>query len=262
MRSRGRDDNIQTNAPGGPLAGFFSTVNADAMEFNILDLQAGDAEYIGSGGAFSSATGSQISEIGPLSISGKGSASASGNHGDMFEVATQGDTDSSGIYGGSFQAYAQSVLEIVFTIDEAAAFDLSGFLSAGTALAVGDPGNDVINRVSIILINTDTNDEAFQAEISDDSLVVDEMGVIGAGEYRFTVEAYAEVFGGQMHETNTLLGDSDSQNPQGYSTGALFKEVLLELSATDQPIPEPVTTSLVGLSLGALVLRTSRRRRA
>ncbi len=257
----GADDDFDADSPNAPLAIFGSSVNAEAMEFGPPPLTAGDAEYE-LFGASSYASAFQDSSVGPLSISGSGSAEASGDHGGMTQIPYPGDSDSFNSHGGHFQAYGKSVLEIVFSIDEAAAFDLSGFLGAGTELAVGADSNDVINRASISLFNTATLESAFKAEISDDFLEVDEMGVIVAGEYRFKVEAYAEVFGGALIEATQLLGDADDQVPFGYQTSAGFKGVLLELSATDQPIPEPVTTTLAGLGLGALALQTTRRRRA
>ncbi len=256
----GQDDDFDADSPNAPLGIFGGQVSADAMEFGVPGIISGDAEY-GIYGASSHASAGQESNVGPLSISGGGSAEASGNHGGMTQLDPPLQGDSLTGPGGHFQAYGQSILEIVFSIDEAAAFDLSGFLNAGTELAVGDIGNDVINRASIILINTSTNDSAFKAEVTNDSRKFDETGVLVAGEYRYTVEAYAEVLGGVLHEANQLLGDADGQVPYGYQTSAGFG-AFLELTAIDQPIPEPVTTGLVGMGLGALVLGTSRRRRA
>ena len=84
--------------------------------------------------------------------------------------------------------------------------------------------------------------------------------MIGPGTYKFRVRAYAEVFGGLIQPLN---GDAEVTSIlQGYATSADFSGVSLTLRATDQPIPEPVTTTLAGLGLGALVLYTTRRRRA
>jgi hypothetical protein len=261
----GQDEDTQSDSPGGPLVDFNSTVNANASEFGVPDLQLGDAEFQVYGGASSYASASQSSGIGPLSIWASGSASASGNHGDFEPVYALGDTDTASIsLGGDFQADGRSFLEIVFSIDEAADFDLDAYLTAGQGqLALGDIGNDVTNSASISLINTNTLESVYKAEISDDSLLVDTSGVIGPGTYKFSVEAYAKVNGGFFNG-----GDADTAlipvitRQLGYATSADYSGVSLELRAADQPIPEPVTTTLAGLGLGALALQTSRRRRA
>jgi hypothetical protein len=256
----GFDSDSNSDAPGAGFPSFVSDVSANASDIPALTGLLGEVTN-GFHGAWASANAGQSSQLGALFISGSGYAEASGSHGDIFPDFTASLGDALTPVDADFQAYAGSVLEILFSIDESAHFDLTGFLSAGTELAVGVNGNDVINRASIILINTDTNTSAYKAEISDDFLEVDASGVIGPGNYRFNVEAYAEVYGAQIFNQTAGLGDAEGAIPlNGYATGAGFKGVQLQL--TDQPIPEPVTTSLVGMSLGALALGTSRRRRA
>ncbi len=252
----GIDSDSNSDAPGAGFPSFTSEVSANAMEFGV-PLLVGDAEN-GFYGASAYANARQSSQVGPLSITGSGSASANGSHGDFFPDFVG---DALTPVDAHFQSYAGSVLEILFSIDTSAAFDLSGFLTAGTEVAIGAVGNDVMNRASIILINTDTNVSAYKANVSDDFLNVDASGVIGPGNYRFNVEAYAEVFGGELRP-RIILGDTNDLPINGYATSAGFQGVSLSLRSTDQPIPEPVTTTLAAMGLGALALQTSRRRRA
>ncbi len=213
-------------------------------------------------GSVANASAGQLSEIGALSISGSAHADASGNHGNFVTFAA-GDADSGaggggGLFFDEFAAESYSTLEVLFSIDEDAAFDLTGFLFAGDELAVGNGDTDIRNGASIILVNTDTDESAYKAEISNDSLSLNESGVIGAGNYRFTVRVEAEV-DGRFNELTSAI-EVIPTNGFGYATSAGFKGVALDLSAIDQPIPEPVTTTLAAMGLGALVLRTSRRR--
>ncbi len=257
----GFDSDSDSDNPGPGFPSFNSDVSAFASERIELepptDLKIVDIFPFG---ASASAGAGQNSLVGPLSISGSGYANASGSHGDQFAgaLALEGEI---GFDDGHFSAGANSLLEIFFYIDESAWFELNGFLSAGNELAIGAPGNDVENGADIILVNTDTNTSAYKASISDDSLIVDESGVIGPGNYKFSVEAYAGVYGGFF---DTVLasepGDYDVYPRYGYATGASFEKVSLQLSARDQPIPEPVTTTLTAMGLMALTLRTSRRR--
>jgi len=239
-------------------------VNASASANNQLLTQNLGSGGGGGGffGAVANAGAGQFSEIGALSISGSGFAEASGNHGDIPDFS---DADGSGGGGGlsfdGFAADAQSVLDVLFSIDEAAAFDLSGFLAAGNELSDGPIGNDISNAASAVLVNTDTDTAAFKTKVSNDSTILDESGVLAAGNYRFTVRADASV---QGFGDNSCIGcGSFTVAPidvRGYATSAGYRGVALELSAIDKPIPEPVTTTLAAMGLGALVLRTSRRR--
>lgn len=253
----GFDSNSDSDAPGAGFPTFDSQVSANASDFPALTASLGDAsgEFQS---AWASASAGQFSQLGALSISGSGHAEASGSHGEFF-LATANLVGDAITQEADFQAHGRSLLSILFSTDESAIFNISGFLSAGNELAIGDIGNDIINRASIILINTDTNTSAYKTKVSNDSQAVNESGVIGPGNYEFSVEAYAEVFGGFI---NGSVGDAEALPHNGYATGASFKGVTLELAPTDKPIPEPVTTSLIGMSLGALILRTSRRRHA
>lgn len=250
----GQDSDSQTDVPDAGFPTFVSESSAVASEFGVEDLLAVDGGIFGNG-AHAEANARQSSGLGPLSISGSGAAAASGDHGSPVFASVVGDAG----YGlGTFSAYAESVLEIAFSIDEDAAFDLNGFLRAGDELAVGPLGNDVINSASVLLADFNTKESVFKVEISDDDQIVDESGILEAGNYVFRVTAYAEVFGGAFMQAK-VLGDLGGE-PFGYATRASFEKFSLNLSEIDKPIPEPVTTSLIGMGLGALMLGTSRRR--
>ncbi len=262
-------------------AGFDFDSNSDSAAGNVFDsnvsasAQANIAPLIqnlgagGGGGGFfgavANAGASQFSEIGSLSISGSGFAEASGNHGEFNDVLVS-DADSGAGGGGglnfdSFQASSNSILDVMFSIDEDAAFDLSGFLFAGDQISKGPIGNDISNSASIILVNTDTNESAFKTEVSNDSTELNESGVLAAGNYQFMLRADAEVNGlGRVECLGCSTFTVAPINIGGYVTSAGYKGVSLDLTAIDQPIPEPVTTTLAAMGLGALVLRTSRRR--
>jgi len=258
----GGDTDSDGAASGGGSV-FNESVNASAQS-EIFFLNSGGSgggagipDFIG---AVANASAGQSSEIGALSISGNGYADASGNHGNILEAIT-GDADGAGGGGGlapsDFRSESSSILEVLFSIDEAAAFDLSGFLHAGNEIAVGGSQSDISNVASVILVNADTNESAFKTEISNDSQVLDEQGVLAAGNYKFNVSVAAEVDGVFNELTSSIVLPD---NGFGYATSAGFKGVALQLSAIDKPIPEPVTTTLAAMGLGALVLRTSRRR--
>ncbi len=239
---------------------FTSEVSAHAMESDILMLQAGDADTTHGYGAWANANARQHSEIGALSISGEGSANASGSHGNIEFVSALGDADTH-LGPGEFEASATSSIKILFNIDEAAAFSLSGFISAGIEQAVGLGESGSGSIASVFFGSDDDETTIFQREVFEDGLKFDESGVIEAGDYIFSIIADASVFGGFF--PGNLIGDSDdTQHPDfGYDAGSRFGGTL-NLRPIDKPIPEPVTTSLVGMSLGALVLRISRRRKA
>ncbi len=234
---------------------FSGEVSAHAMEVPLL--QAGDADTTHGYGAWASANAGQSSEINALSIGGKGFANASGSHGNITLAASLGDAET--LNHGEFEADASSSIKVLFNIDEAAEFNLSGFISAGIEQAVGFGESGSGSIASVFFGRDDDETTIFQREVFEDGLEFEESGVIEAGNYLFSIFAEASVFGGFFDEFN-LLGDSDDTHPDfGYATGAQYSGVL-ELRALDKPIPEPVTTSLVGMSLGALVLRVSRRR--
>lgn len=260
--SAGGDFNSESGpAPASSTYDEQASASAQSIIFNLLNSGGSGGGAGGRNGAVANASAGQFSEIEALSISGNGYADASGNHGDF--AATLSDADGAGgggkLFFGEFEAESYSTLEVLFSIDEDAAFDLSGFLFAGNEVAVGNEGSDISNRASINLINSDTNESAYNAEISNDSLGLDEQGVIAAGNYRFTVSVEAAVNGRFENEFVSSISDIPT-NKFGYVTSAGFKGVNLGLTAVDQPIPEPVTTTLAAMGLGALVLRTSRRR--
>lgn len=256
----GQDSDSQSDFPSPDFSNFVSESFATASEFGAEELVE-DAGFIGFG-SMSSANARQSSQLGPLSISGAGSANADGNHGEVIASVTVGTP------AGGFSANASSLLDVFFSIDESAAFDLQGFLTAGLqlaakGLAVGVDGGGVNNAANILLINVDTNDTAYEASISNDSLSVNESGIIAAGNYRFLVGANASVDGSGVILEQTALGLTDypTYPTLGYATAANF-EASLQLSAIEKPIPEPVTTTLAGLGLGALALQVTRRRHA
>ena len=253
----GLDSDSDSDAPGAGFPSFVSEVSAQASEFGDEDVLIRN----GFGGAFADANARQNSSVGALSITGSGSANASGNHGEV-QIETFADTDNE--YGsGTFSAGAQSLVDIMFSIDQDAVFDLDGFLSAGNEIAIGAAGNDVFNQARVRLINVGAKQVVFEAEVSDDFAVIDETGVLAAGTYVFQVSALAEVFGGAGGEVIIRPAiDGGLDDVFGYDTGASFDQVTLNLRAMDKPIPEPVTTTLAGLGLGALALQTTRRRRA
>lgn len=248
----GLDSDSDSDAPGAGFPAFVSEVSAQASEFGCEDELV---DYV-FGGTFADANARQNSSVGALSIIGSGSANAGGNHGQV-QVQTFGD-EGPGYGSGSFSASAQSLVRILFSIDEDAAFDLDGFISAGNELAIGAIGNKVINNVSVNFYNYDTDDDVFTLNVFDDFATIDESGVLAAGRYELEISALAEVFGGAVMARPAI--DGDSNDVFGYETRASFDQVVLNLSAIDKPIPEPVTTALVGMSLGALMLGTARRR--
>ena len=258
----GFDGDMQSG-PAPASSTYDEQVNASASAGPVPVLTSGGS---GGGGGFfgavANASAGQFSEVGALSISGSGHADASGNHGEIFSTVNLGDADGSGGGGGlnfsDFSADSTSVMEILFSIDEAAAFDISGFLYSGNEVAVGGSSSDISNNASLILVDTDSNESAFKTEISNDSTGLNEQGVISAGNYRFTVKVETEVDGRFEDDLTSAIGNPT--NGFGYATSAGFKGIALQLSAIDKPIPEPVTTTLAAMGLGALVLRTSRRR--
>ncbi|GAB4197688.1 MAG: hypothetical protein Kow00105_11740 [Phycisphaeraceae bacterium] len=260
----GPDSDSNSDAPGAGFPTFDSNVFAEAGGFDGADndsFQNGIYDF----GPSASAEASQDSSVGSLSIVGDGWAHASGNHGLFPELFSTSDAEHVG--PGSFEADAESLLEVIFSIDQSAQFSLKGFVGAGDELAVGIAFSDQDSFVLVELVNTDTNSSVFNTTVRDDEVALNEDGIIGPGNYRFTVQAFAEVFGsGQFPSISALqLGDSDNGNgiyPEyGYATFAGFEDVELALRPTDQPIPEPVTTTLAGLGLTALMFQTTRRRR-
>ena len=261
----GQDSNSDHDAPDFPFAQFDSDITAEAMDFGDVENFV-LAPVIPGYGASAFAEATQNTQVTATTIEVAGSAFAEGQHGDQVPFLTEADSGAGGggggdFFPGSFEASAQSVLDILFSIDEAAEYDIQAFLSAGTDLALGNIGNDVENSASMSLRNEGTNESVFDHEVSDDSVHIDESGVIGPGTYRFTATAFAAVMGGEM--IDLTAGDQDTPVMQnGYVTNAEFGGVGLKLIAADKPIPEPVTTTLAAMGLGALALQTSRRRRA
>ncbi len=251
----GRDRDGNSDSAAGPV--FTSEVSAHAMALDDVELQSGDANSEFGYGAWADANARQHSEIGALSISGEGSANASGSHGIPAWQLSLGDAE---VGFGGFQANAESSIKILFSIDEAAEFYLSGFISAGIEQALGPVRNDAGSSASVFFGSEDDESTIFRREVFEDGLKFEESGIIGPGDYVFAIQARANVFGDDFE--NSIFGDSDETHPDAdYTSGSRFGGNL-QLSPLDQPIPEPVTTSLIGMSLGALVLRTSRRRHA
>lgn len=259
----GGDTDSDSATPAGSVFDGQASASASADVIATISGGGGGAFF----GAVANASADQYSQIdaASLMISGSGHANASGNQGNFNQpILSEADSGAGGGGGLSFYGFsadADSTLDVLFSIDEAAEFDISGFLSAGTEVLVGDAeiASGVFNEASIILINTDTNESAYKTSVSNNSVNLDETGVIGAGNYRFTVRALAEV-NGLLEEELVSSIDVGLGNGLGYGTNAGFKGVALQLTAIDQPIPEPVTTTLAAMGLGALVLRTSRRR--
>ncbi len=238
---------------------FTGEVSAHATEFEVHGTLLGDADT--GQGAWAEANARQHSEIGALSISGEGSANASGSPGNLNTSISALVGGGGGLRFGNFEAEAFSTIRILFNIDEAAEFNLSGFISAGIEQAEGVADNAVDSFASVFF-GTEAEEEVFfEREVFEDGLKFDETGIIGPGNYVFSIRPRADVFGRSF--AGAMLGESDSGGePQdlGYSASSRFGGNL-ELRAIDQPIPEPVTTSLIAMGLGALVLRTSRRQR-
>ena len=253
------DSSSDSDSPGAGFPTFDSDVSAFASDQFDPD-SAGDA-LTGIYGSLAGAYAQQYSQVGPLSITGSGSASAGGGFGDTLDDDSAGGGGGCGGCGDEyFESDASSVLEILFSIDESAMFNLSGFLSAGEQIFSRGLESGVNNRASIILVNTDTLESAYKADVSNDSLIVDESGVIGPGNYKFNVEAIASIFNDGVFNLPAFVGDAEGIPIDGIETGASFEGVALTLRSTDKPIPEPMTTTLACMGLGALVLKTSRRR--
>jgi hypothetical protein len=208
-------------------------------------------------GLFADAGASQFSQIGSMYIQGSGFVQV--EIGLNFDEWQTGDTATSGEMTGDSSAIGQSLLEILFSIDMDAQYDLSGFIGAGITEAQGRIGYGSNQSTSVVLFDIDNGVAIIDESVSDGEQDVSTSGNLAPGNYRFTVDASAEVF-----STNgDPVGDSDSDIfGDIYSVGAGFEGINFVLSGRDQPIPEPVTTSLIGLGLGALALHTSRRRRA
>lgn len=244
-----QDLDSESDFPSPDFSSFVSESSAFASDLGIetVFLDAGLNGF----GAVASANARQNSQIGALSITGGGTANAEGSEGfDVFLTSDAGRT------GGVFFADANSLLDVFFSIDASAAFDLQGFLSAGIELKDAGTLGGETNEAHMLLINVDTNATAFEANISNDSLNVNESGVIGPGNYRFRVGATASVASDEVFNQVT---DGGGFPAFGYSTAASF-DANLVLTATEEPIPEPVTATLAGLGLGALALRVTRRR--
>ena len=247
----GQDFQSDQAVPFVPFTGevddeIWAEAHEDIQPF--LRLPAGDNDNLGElHGASAMAHAYQYSSLGPLSIVGEGSVDASGNHGNVRPFPG----------GGGFAAHSSSTVIVEFMIDESAVFDLSGFIQAGNQLAKGPAGNGVENLGHVSLTNTDTNESLINEEVVDDGLKFDLQGKLDPGTYLFSLFVNASVLG------EPFIGDPDGEaevGVYGYAASASFAGDLV-LSPMDQPIPEPVTTTLAGMGLGALLLRTTRRRR-
>jgi hypothetical protein len=192
----GFDSDSSSDAPAVAFDSFVSEVSASANDFGGIPLTIGGGT--GGFGSFADSNARQSSSLGALSITGSGSANASGSGNDIvFATSEPADglfPSGNGIY--DFHADATSTLEILFSIDESAVYDVSGFLTS----------NDFTN--------------------------VDESGVIGPGNYRFTAEAYAEAFGNNFDDLTASGTDFPDGIPIfGPSTAAGFEQVSLNLRA-------------------------------
>lgn len=251
-------DNRRTHA--GAIAGIGKDIQNDspavAFDFFSSDLWA-SASDVPDWDVFADGHASQSSSIGAASISGSGFASASGGHGILDGQFPETVSAITVEPFGQFQAAGESILEIVFSIDMDAHYDLQGFISAGTELTDGDFGNANEQSAGVQFFDVDNGVFLFNEQVSNSGQAINDSGHIGPGTYRFTASAKASVFGGMDADS----GDADTTHG-GYASRAGFEEVILSLKGRDKPIPEPVTASLACFGLGALVLQTSRRRKA
>ncbi len=259
--SVGQDIDTDSDSPSSDFLNYSNSVSAHAGGGIIPGVVKSSINSPNFFAPTADASASQESVVGPFSISGTGSATASGGHGALLQTGTVTFANGTGPYA----ADASSVLEILFSIDASAAFDLKGFLSAGDLQTgdltnindVIDVSNVAINNASVLLKNLITNEIIFAHEVSDDLFEFDEQGVIGAGDYLFSVVAMADV----SQDRTVISGDAvvvtvDNPLPPTFFEPHTRFEASLELN----PIPEPVTASLSVMGLGALLLRTSRRR--
>jgi hypothetical protein len=220
-----------------------------------------DEEY---DGYFADAFASQFSRLGSMYIEGSGGASA--QIGVTFDNWVDDSADSLvnqvPMESNQASAFGQSLLEILFSIDMDAQYDLSGFIGAGVDEVEGGIPYASEQSVSVVLYDV-VNDVALVDEsVTDGDQSLSNAGQIGPGSYRFTINAMADVYTVAGVEEMDSNGITPVPQRAIYSTSAGFKGVNLTLSGRDQPIPEPVTTTLAAMGMGALVLRTSRRRRA
>ena len=217
-------------------------------------------------GYFADAWASQNSQIGSLNIQGSGDVTAQiGFTFDQWLNDSDGivSVDGAGAGGrpllSQVSASSQSLLEILFTVDMDAQYDLSGFISAGIGLEAGTIEYGSNQSASVVLYDIDHDVTLVNESVSDNEMDVSTSGLLGAGNYRFTVSADASVFSlngeADSHFTDIFVGDI-------YVANAGYEGINLLITGRDQPIPEPVTTSMIGLGLGALAYQASRRRRA
>jgi hypothetical protein len=257
-------DNRRTYVGTDIFDGSFTDMDEQvpAPPFSVFDsdITAG-SDY---DGVFADAFAGQFSELGSMYIHGSGSASA--QIGVVFDNWVNDDKDAEvngvmqGMTSDEVGAGGRSLLEIIFSIDMDAQFDLSGAISAGVTSAQGDIVYGSDQSVSVVLFDIDGGVALVDESVTDGGMSLSTSGQLSPGNYRFTVSANVDVFGGQASEADT----NGHGVPQGniYSASASYKSVSLALSGGDKPIPEPLTTTLAGIGLGALVLQTTRRRRA
>lgn len=215
-------------------------------------------------GFFANAHADQFSELGSMYIQGSGFAEAQiGVSFDNWQTSNaEADTGGSGItmQSNDVSGGSQSLLEILFSIDMDAHYDLSGSIGAGIQEASGTIDYGSNQSTSVVLFDIDHGIALVDESVMDGDQDISTSGHLGPGNYRFTVDASVEVFGTASEADNSL-----TQGPPGgdiYSVNAGFEGINLTLSSRDKPIPEPVTTTLAGLGLGALAFQTTKRRRA
>ncbi len=258
LTSQGTDSD--SDVPGIAFSNFNSTVNARYPE--LLPPPRITEQLNGQYDPSAYAEANQGSTIDAYSISGSGYAYANGSGGlpvpSITRLLTTGDAQGESL---AFESEASSILEVIFSIDEAAEFSLQGFISAGMHIVMLDAlSNESMNQTSVLLYNNTTGTTEFETTINEGSSSLDESGIIGPGTYTFNVQSYAKVYGENVGIPIQLTGDAQDEIPIGRDySNAGFEQVSLSLSSTEQPIPEPLTTTLACLGLGALVFKTSRR---
>ncbi len=215
-------------------------------------------------GFFADSLAFQFSQIGERYIQGNGFVDA--QVGFRFNELQAGDqdnhlggpglpTNSDGVSAGS-----QSLLEILFSIDMDAQYDVTGFISAGTGVLQGVFEYGASQSASVVLFDIDNNVALIDESVSEGGQDVSTSGILSPGNYRFTVDASVKVSNSNVEADGGGGGGGPLDSINSASAG--FEGISLFLSDRDQPIPEPVTTTLAVLGLGALALQTSRRRRA
>ncbi len=257
MTTQGSDSD--SDAPGTAFSDFNNTVDArvpDLVPIRLTEQLNGLHDPTAYAEAY------QGSTIDAYSITGSGYAYSNGSNGlpvpSITRLLTTGDAQGESL---EFEAEASSILEVIFSIDEAAEFSLQGFISAGVHIVLLDAlSNDSMNQTSVLLYNNTADTTEFETTINQGTSSLDESGIIGPGTYTFNVQSYAKVYGENIGIPIELAGDAQDEFPiDSYYSNAGYEQISLSLSSTEQPIPEPLTTTLACLGLGALIFKTSRR---